>query len=149
MSQYSNERWGFELTLPEGWSAVGGGFLRKVLLRDRGIWFHGPAGERLVIHPGPLLQKLDFSAFRTSFQQYLSTRGYNNVRFGILSAAGGEQNAACYSLLSGQVRKKYSVVVGNTEFAISAELGRGDIDDDDILEREELYDRLVLSMRVQ
>ena len=148
MILYQNKRFGFSLNLPEGWRPPRASLWKRLLFLDKSLHFIGPQREHFMVNAGPLIEKLDFLTFRRSFMGYLSTIGYENVRFGSFWLGGQEHHWACYSLTSGRVHKKYSLVFGNTEFAVYADLGYGDIDDDAVLERENIYDGILGSFKV-
>lgn len=137
MKTYQDKELGFFIDIPKQWS----------LLMKEGsdsiIFAHGPIevfnviiGFRL---PERLLKYTEFE-----FAEYAKKKRYTDLEFGRILVGGREHVWARYNMGSGAWTKKYLVVFGGIEYAITATC----FDQQLFTERERIWDEIVKSFRL-
>lgn len=93
---------------------------------------------------GPILPErlLEYTEFE--FSQYAQKKKHTNLEFGRIAVGGKDHVWARYCMVNGNWAKKYMIVFGRVEYAITAI----SLDQRTFLEREYVWDTIVKSFRL-
>ena len=154
MPQYRNERYGFELTYPEGWRlrrpSILGRLLNFVSPGSESVFIlTGPEGRYLSLMAGPQVSEHNLIVFSLQFNDYLVRHyGTPTDQFYAFEMGGVMQFAALYSIPPGLHAIKYSVLTPqHDELAFTAHLGPRDQEGRETKIAQEEYDAIVTTLR--
>ena len=141
MKSYKNELCGFEINIPEEWKVPT--TTTPQLPFDKSIVFDCGTNEAFNIQIGPLLPESTLDFTERSFSEYAQNNLYTNLEFGRVVVEGKKHVWARYYMGSNRWTKKYLIVLGGAEYAIT-----GTCFDFNLLEREKVWDRVAASFRL-
>ncbi len=113
MKTYRNERLGFRIDVPVEWAL-------PVRAGSDGVIFRCGPGEDLNIIVGPLPSRSSMQDTERQFTQYAQERGYDDLELGRILVGGKNHIWARYRLERKLWYKKYLIVFGGMEYAITA-----------------------------
>jgi tetratricopeptide (TPR) repeat protein len=137
MRKYTNETLGFELLLPDSWP-------NPIETTSDTIIFDRAPIERINIIVGPLNPERLIEFTQLAFCRYAQTKGYTDVELGKIAIENINHACAKYNMGNNNWTKKYMVVFGYTEYAITASC----YDKNSFLENEKQWDLIVKTFRL-
>jgi tetratricopeptide (TPR) repeat protein len=137
MWTYRNENLGFEIDVPKEWPPP------QTLASDSLLFDHTPI-ESFNFVIGFLLPErlLEYTEFE--FRQYIQQQGFTDLDFGKILVGDKNHVWARYKMGSGIWTKKYMIVFGGVEYAITASC----YNQRAFTERERIWDTVVRSFRL-
>lgn len=143
MTTYRNERHGFEIDVPEEWS-LPTGVLSRLFGRDRNPSFGCGPNEAFNFDIGPLIPEPPLDHTEREFRRYAQDKGYTELELGRITVQGRDHVWARYHMGHGLWTKKYMLILGGTEYAITATC----TDQRTFAQRERVWDTIVTSFRL-
>jgi tetratricopeptide (TPR) repeat protein len=134
---YRNEEYNFEMDIPQEWS------LSTVPVND-GIKFIYTHIEAFNLKIGPIVPEPIPEHTEREFKEYARHSGYTDLQFGRISVGGRDHVWARYQMGSGFWTKKYMIVLGGIEYAMTATT----MDQATLMQRETVWDAVVSSIRL-
>ena len=155
MKTYRNEKHGFAIDIPESWSpapvvaqrlmdAVTGPLSPGV---SKDCYQYGCKDEAVNFEIGSLFPAPLLDDTETEFRLFTRDRGYTGLHFGRIMVAGKEHVCASYAIndrFGKRWNKKYMIVFGGTEYAITATCN----DPEWFAKREKDWDAIIQSFRL-
>jgi hypothetical protein len=140
MKTYRSEQHGFEIDLPKEWSLHRG----EAISGPGGdmVAFLRQTGENLNIIVGPTIPE-PLEQTERAFKRYALSRQYTELEFGRITVGGKDHVWARYRMGTGDWAKKYLIVFGETEYAMTVT----SFDRQRVAERESACDAIVMSFR--
>ena len=137
MKTYKNSELGFEIALPKQWPY-------PIKVSSDSIVFFNSKNETMNMVVGPLAPERlpDYTKFE--FQQYAHRKKYEKLEFGEIRVGETDHIWAKYRIKPGEFAKKYMIVFGGIEYAITALCTNEAI----ISQRESGWDEIVKSFRL-
>ena len=152
METFRNERYGFEIDLPDDWSYSSPGLLKRLLgFGKKQFTFRGPWGYYLHLLVSSLASfepEYNFSENVSMFKAYASRCGYTEVECGTIKVKNRDHFWSRYRIGGRLLTKKYTIILQRREYVITCRLGLGDVEDKEIKEKERRYDRIVSTFRL-
>jgi len=143
MKTYKNEHWGFEVGIPDEWS-LSTGLLARLFGKNRNPTFNCGRGEAFNFEIGPLIPEPPPDHTEREFRLNAQDNGYAELEFGRIAVGGRDHVWARYRMGHGLWTKKYMIVLGGIEYAITASC----TDRGTLAQREEVWDAIVSSIRL-
>jgi hypothetical protein len=137
---YRNEQHGFEIDLPNEWSLH-----RGEAIKGPGgdmVAFVRRTGEDLNIIIGPTIPE-PLEKTEREFKRYALSRQYTELEFGRITVGGKDHVWARYRMGTGDWAKKYLIVFGGTEYAMTA----SSFDRQRFADQESTWDMIAMSFR--
>jgi tetratricopeptide (TPR) repeat protein len=138
MKTYRDEGLGFEIDVPEEWSL-------PTRVAPDSLKFDGVLNETLNFAIGPLLPERLLEYTELEFRLYAHNKRYTDLEFGRISVGGRDHVWARYHMGHEVWTKKYMIVFGGIEYAITATC----FDQQTFAEREKVWDAIVTSFRLR
>ncbi len=142
MKTYRNEKHGFEIEIPDDWSPAP---IPNTSKKD--LWQYGCREEAMNFEIGPLYPEPSLDDTEKAFALFTRYRGFSDVKISRIMVAGKEHVCASYFIndwMGRRWNKKYAIVLGRTEFAITATCN----DPDWFAKREQDWDTIIQSFRL-
>jgi hypothetical protein len=143
MKTYHNAKLGFEIELPDEWSFLREEQVSHALGKDDSLLFHCGANQAFNMQIG-LVTPLPLSQTEDEFKRYAQSRGYTSLEFGRCLVAGMVHVWGRYYTGNGTWTKKYMIVFGETEYAITATC----FNKEELSEKEKIWDAVVASLHL-
>jgi len=137
MKTYRDERHGFEIDVPTEW-------LPPIQVAVEGLKFNCNFNEAFNIQMGPMISETSLYDTESEFKRYAHAKGYTALELGRTTAQGKDHIWARYHMGNRDWTKKYMIVFGETEYAITATC----FDQQEFLEKERIWDEIVASFRL-
>ena len=141
MKTYQSKQHGFEIAVPEVWLLPRGESIKSAV--GHAIVFCCGAGENCNIEIGRSICD-QVEVVERAFRRYATARGYTELELGTISAGGREHVWARYHMGARDWAKKYLIVFGDTEYAITTNC----CDRQRFAEREPVWDSVAQSFRL-
>ena len=137
MKPYKNVVLGFEIEIPDQWSG-------PTRVAENTLLFNRFPIETFNFVIGPILPErlLEYTEFE--FRQYAQRKKHTNLKFGRIAVGGKDHVWARYCMINGNWTKKYLIVFGRVEYAITAICAN----ENTLSERESIWDTIVKSFRL-
>ena len=137
MKLYKNTEFGFEIEIPDHWPS-------PIKVAADSLMFNCFPVEAMNFVIGPLLPErlLEYTEFE--FRHYAQKKKHTNLEFGRISVGEKDHVWARYCMINGIWAKKYMIVFGRVEYAVTATCA----DRRTFLERESTWDTVVKSFRL-
>ena len=142
MKTYRNEQLGFEINVPEQWSLPTGGALSTPF--GESISFGCGPNEAFNFQIGLLIPETLLDETEREFKRYAQEKGYTELELGRVGVGGKDHVWARYGMGFGDRTKKYMIVFGETEYAITATC----FDQKAFAEREKIWDAIIATFRL-
>jgi hypothetical protein len=142
MKNYRNERHGFEINVPEEWSFPTGDVIGTPF--GKSLIFGCGRNEAFNLQIGLLIPEPSLDDTEYSFARHAGNRGYTELNFGRITVEGKDHLWAKYQMGFGDWTKKYMIVFGETEYAVTATCFAPKA----FAEREKVWDSIVASFRL-
>jgi hypothetical protein len=139
---YQNAQIGFEIDIPEDWSPPPGEALKTPF--GVSIMFQCGGHESCNIQIGQTLPE-SLNQIEQAFRRHALKSQYTDLEFGTMAVGNKDHLWARYRLGADAWFKKFIVVLGNTEYDITATCYDRRI----FLEREPVWDKVVQSLRLR
>lgn len=140
MKTYRSEQHGFEIDLPKEWLLPRGEAIKGP--SGDAVVFQHRTGDNLNITIGPALPE-PLERTERAFTRYALSRQYTELEFGRITVGGQEHVWARYRMGTGDWAKKYMLVFGDTEYAMTA----SSFDRQRFAEQEPVWDAIAMSFR--
>ena len=114
---FRDERHGFEIDIPDEWSAPTGEFIGFRSDADQ-FAFQLPPYEAFNIVVGDLKPEYSLEETRKELRRYVSEKGYEHLRFGGITVLGKQHVWARYLMESSYWTIKYRIVFVGIEYEI-------------------------------
>jgi tetratricopeptide (TPR) repeat protein len=137
MKAYRNEGLGFEISVPDHWPI-------PATVASDAIVFNCAPTESFNIIVGDLVPERLLEYTMAEFRQYAKSQSYTDVEMGRITAGGKEHVWAKYNMGSNNWTKKYMIVFGGIEYAMTATC----YDKKLLSEKEKLWDIVVGSFKL-
>ena len=144
MKIYRNEKIGFEINMPEEWSFAGGQQVSHALGKDDSLSFLCGANEAFNLQIGLCPSPTPLSETEDEFRNYAKSQGYTALEIGRCIVKGSVHVWARYYMGNGAWTKKYMIVLGETEYSITATC----FDKEQLAEKEKTWDAIVASFHL-
>jgi tetratricopeptide (TPR) repeat protein len=143
MQTYRNERHGFEIDVPEEWS-LPTGWLSRLCRRNRNPAFDCGRNEAFNFQIGPLRSEPSLDDTERHYKSFAQRHGYTELEFGRITVHGREHVWVRHRMGHGLWVKKYMIVLGGTEYAITGICANQRTFE----QREQIWDATVTSFRL-
>jgi tetratricopeptide (TPR) repeat protein len=137
MKTYRNDELGFEISIPENWS-------NPIIKDSYGVIFNCSPIEMFNIIVGPLIPERILEYTAAEFRQYAESKNYSDLIIGKINIGNKEHVWAKYNMGREHWTKKYMVVFGGIEYAITGTC----YNKEKSSEKEEIWDNIVRSFRL-
>jgi tetratricopeptide (TPR) repeat protein len=137
MRIYCNEDLGFSLNIPDDWSG-------PINLNSGTVLFDRAPVESLNIIVGPQAPEMLLEYTQQQFFHYANSKGYTDVEVGAIMVESKDHAWAGYDMGGGKRAKKYMLVFGGVEYAVTALC----FDKRNFGEQEKQWDMIVQSFRL-
>jgi hypothetical protein len=146
---YRNEHYGFRIDVPSQWAVSPKSLVSRLLGRgDRNPTLRGTHPETLSIMIGRLRSEPTPGETERQFIRHASGRGLRDVEMGRFMLLGKEHVWMRYFMQPGIHVKKYLLVLGGTEYSVTAFLGQEGEPSQVRDAREQLYDEVLATFRL-
>ena len=137
MKSYKNNELGFEIEIPDQWPGP------KRVAKNTLLFNRSPI-EIFNFVIGPILPErlLEYTEFE--FRQYAQRKKHTDLEFGRIAVEGKDHVWARYCMVDGNWAKKYLIVFGRVEYAITGICTNKNT----LSEREAIWDTIVKSFRI-
>lgn len=139
MKTYKNDELGFEINVPETWATPTSSTVQPPF--DNSIVFGCEAGEAFNFQIGPLFPEPTLDFTERKFREFAQNSQCTNLEFGRITVEGKPHVWARYYMGHGVWTKKYMIVLGGTEYAITATC----FDFKSLAIKERVWDEIVAS----
>ncbi len=130
--------------MPEEWSFARGQQISHALGKDDSLLFLCGANEAFNLQIGPCPPPTPLSQTEDEFRRYAKSKRYTALEIGRCTVEGHEHVWARYCMENGAWTKKYMIVLGETEYAITATC----FDKEQLPEKEKIWDAIVASFHL-
>jgi tetratricopeptide (TPR) repeat protein len=137
MKTYENDELGFKIDIPKQW-------LYPVRVASDSFVFYNTRSETMNIVVGPLQPERLLEFTENEFRQYVIRKGCTDLEFGRIHIGDKDHLWASYCIEPGKWAKKYMIVFGGIEYAITAICS----DKNKLAENEIVWDTIVKSFRL-
>jgi tetratricopeptide (TPR) repeat protein len=117
MKTYRNDELDFEIKVPESWT---GPTVNSPTLSDKSVVFGCGTDEAFNIQIGPLVPEPTLDFTERHFTEFALNNNCSNLEFGRITVEGKQHVWARYFMKFGGWTKKYMIVLGGMEYAITA-----------------------------
>lgn len=121
MTTYTNQNYGFRLSIPNSWSIPENH--EQINPHGISISFRCDAQEALNIQLGPLIPVPSLDKTSQELARYTDENGYGNLTLGIIPILNTDHVWASYNINEDIWTKKYLIVFEEIEYAITATSG--------------------------
>jgi tetratricopeptide (TPR) repeat protein len=144
MKNYQNEKYGFEISIPDEWSIYEGNGTSHSLGKDQTLIFKCRKNEAFNIQITPLAVKPSPYQVGLEFQQSAEKKGFTSLELGRIVIEGQEYVWARYYMGGGLWVKKYRIILNGFDYAITATC----LEQKELLGMEKVWDKVVESFQL-